>query len=52
MGATLRESLNVLHTWTGLVVGVVLFAICWTAFRLSGKRICIRINSPVDSNSW
>ena len=30
MGATLRESLNVLHTWTGLVVGVVLFAICWT----------------------
>lgn len=30
MGATFRESLNWLHTWTGLVVGVLLFAIVWT----------------------
>jgi uncharacterized iron-regulated membrane protein len=30
MGATVRESLNWLHTWTGLVVGVLLFAVFWT----------------------
>ena len=30
MGATIRESLNWLHTWTGVVTGVVLFAIVWT----------------------
>lgn len=30
MGATFRESLNWLHTWTGLAVGVVLFAVVWT----------------------
>lgn len=30
MAATLREALNRLHTWTGLVVGGLLFAIVWT----------------------
>ncbi|TAJ36031.1 MAG: PepSY domain-containing protein [Reyranella sp.] len=30
MGATFRESMDWLHTWAGLVVGVLLFAIFWT----------------------
>ncbi len=30
MGATFRESLVWLHSWTGVVVGVLLFAVFWT----------------------
>jgi len=30
MGATFRDSLNWLHTWTGIVVSVLLFAVFWT----------------------
>ena len=30
MGPSFRASMNLLHTWTGVVLGGVLFAIFWT----------------------
>src|SRR5262245_24464367 len=29
MGETFRQSVNLLHTWTGVILGSVLFAIFW-----------------------
>ena len=30
MGSTFRESMGWLHTWAGLVIGLLLFAVFWT----------------------
>ena len=30
MGASFRESMGWLHTWSGLVIGLLLFAVFWT----------------------